>query len=40
MDANNNHNSKVNDFPEAPASWNWGRSFWLDSANRLPYPPN
>lgn len=22
MDANNNHNSKVNDFPEAPASWN------------------
>ena len=22
MDANNNHNTKVNDFPEAPASWN------------------
>ena len=22
MDAKNNHNSKVNDFPEAPASWN------------------
>src|SRR4030042_2963723 len=22
MDANNNHNNKVNDFPEAPASWN------------------
>lgn len=22
MDANNNHNGKVNDFPEAPASWN------------------
>ena len=22
MNANNNHNSKVNDFPEAPASWN------------------
>jgi ribonucleotide reductase alpha subunit len=22
MDANNNHNSKVNDFPEAPARWN------------------
>jgi hypothetical protein len=22
MDANNNHNSKTNDFPEAPASWN------------------
>jgi hypothetical protein len=22
MDANNSHNSKVNDFPEAPASWN------------------
>jgi len=22
MDANNNHNAKVNDFPEAPASWN------------------
>jgi hypothetical protein len=22
MDANHNHNSKVNDFPEAPASWN------------------
>jgi hypothetical protein len=22
MDANNNHNIKVNDFPEAPASWN------------------
>ena len=22
MDTNNNHNNKVNDFPEAPASWN------------------
>ena len=22
MDTNNNHNTKVNDFPEAPASWN------------------
>jgi hypothetical protein len=22
MDVNNNHNTKVNDFPEAPASWN------------------
>jgi hypothetical protein len=22
MDASNNHNGKVNDFPEAPASWN------------------
>jgi hypothetical protein len=22
MNANNNHNSKINDFPEAPASWN------------------
>jgi hypothetical protein len=22
MDVNNNHNGKVNDFPEAPASWN------------------
>ena len=22
IDANNNHNSKVNDFPEAHASWN------------------
>lgn len=22
MDANNNHNGKINDFPEAPASWN------------------
>ena len=22
MDANNNHNTKANDFPEAPASWN------------------
>jgi hypothetical protein len=22
MDANNKHNTKVNDFPEAPASWN------------------
>jgi hypothetical protein len=22
MDANNNHNTKINDFPEAPASWN------------------
>jgi hypothetical protein len=22
MDANNNHNGKTNDFPEAPASWN------------------
>jgi hypothetical protein len=22
MDANNYHNTKVNDFPEAPASWN------------------
>ena len=22
MNANNHHNSKVNDFPEAPASWN------------------
>lgn len=22
MGANNNHNSKVNDFPEASASWN------------------
>jgi hypothetical protein len=22
MDGNNNHNNKVNDFPEAPASWN------------------
>jgi hypothetical protein len=22
MDANNNHNGKTNDFPDAPASWN------------------
>jgi hypothetical protein len=22
MDASNNHNGKINDFPEAPASWN------------------